>query len=214
MRILHPTYGPFQELHLLEVVDSTNDYLKQYVEQGQPRIAQAREQTAGRGRQDRQWLSSRDQGIYLSFLFYPKWSSRLALILNAVGVLAVLESLREVVPPDMPVYPKLPNDVLFNGKKVAGILVELSTLGSEIKWAIVGIGINVFQTEFPGLHGLEIPPTSLRLEGVVPKSLDQVSQPLIRWFTHYLEGAQEGKQSELERRFTKELKTLRQWPVP
>ena len=111
-----------------------------------------------------------------------------------------------MVSPGTVVCPKLPNDVLCNGKKVAGILVELSTLGSEIKWAIVGIGINVFQTEFPGLHRLEIPPTSLRIEGVIAKSLDQVSQPLISWFAHYLEAAQEGKRSELERRFTQELK--------
>ncbi len=205
MRVLHLTRGTFQEFQLLEAVDSTSDYLKQYLDRGRPRIAMAREQTAGRGREDRRWLSPRDQGIYISFLFYPAWSSRRASILNTVGVLAVLESLRSVVPAETSVHAKAPNDVLIGGRKVAGILVELGSLGSEIKWAIIGIGINVFQTEFPGLGRPHVSPTSLYLEGAAPESLDSVCRPLIRWFTHYLRAAQEGQGGELARQFADEL---------
>ena len=59
-------------------------------------------QTAGRGRGSRRWLSSRDQGLYISFLAYPNWSARLSRILNIVGVLAVIESLRSLLPPELP----------------------------------------------------------------------------------------------------------------
>ena len=97
MRIENLPDGMFQKVHFLEVTDSTNDYLKQFVEQGKPLIAQAGEQRAGRGRQNRQWLSPRNQGLYISFLFYPQWFSGLSPILNAVGVLAVLKSLRSLL---------------------------------------------------------------------------------------------------------------------
>ena len=55
----------------LSKVGSTNDYLKQFVNEGQPRSVWAREQTSGRGRRGRSWLSPRDQGLYASFLIYP-----------------------------------------------------------------------------------------------------------------------------------------------
>ena len=205
MRIENLPDGMFQKVHFLEVTDSTNDYLKQFVEKGKPLIAQAGEQRAGRGRQNRQWLSPRNQGLYISFLFYPQWFSGLSPILNAVGVLAVLKSLRSLVPSGTSVYAKRPNDVLIGGKKVSGVLVELSTLGAKIKWAIVGIGINIFQEEFSGLDCPKIPPTSLWLEGGNPKSLGQVRQPLIQAFSDYLQEAQDGKRSALELQFQKEL---------
>ena len=205
MLIRELTHGVFEEFELLDVAESTNDYLKQYADQGRARIAQARKQTAGRGSGSRRWLSSRDQGLYISFLAYPNWSARVSRILNIVGVLAVIESLRSLVPPELLVEARLPNDVLLDKKKVAGILVELSTLGPEIKWAIVGIGINVFQTEFPGLDRFRLPPTSLQLAGVRVDSLEAVTEQVVGWFSDFFRRAQEGEMSELELRFAGEL---------
>ena len=205
MLIRELTHGAFEEFDLLDMADSTNDYLKQYADQGRARIAQARQQTAGRGRGSRRWLSSRDQGLYISFLAYPNWSARLSRLLNIVGVLTVIESLRSLAPPELLVEAKLPNDVLLDKKKVAGILVELSTLGPEIKWAIVGIGINVFQTEFPSLDRFRLPPTSLRLAGVRVDSMEAVTEQVVGWFADFFRRAQEGELSELERRLAGEL---------
>ncbi len=205
MLIRELTQGTFEEFDLLDVADSTNDYLKQYADQGRARIVQARKQTAGRGRGSRRWLSSRDEGLYISFLIYPNWSARLSRLLNVVGVLAVIESLRSLLPPEVLVEAKLPNDVLLEKKKVAGILVELSTLGPEIKWAIVGIGMNVFQTEFPGLEEFRVPPTSLRLAGVRVDSMEAVTVQVIGSFADCFRRAQEGELSELEQCFAGEL---------
>ena len=205
MLIRELTQGTFEDFDLLDVADSTNDYLKQYADQGRARIVQARSQTAGRGRGRRRWLSSRDEGLYISFLVYPNWSARLSRILNIVGVLAVIESLRSLLPPELLVEAKLPNDVLLEKKKVAGILVELSTLGPEIKWAIVGIGVNVFQTEFPGLEPFRVPPTSVRLAGVRVDSMEAVAKQVVGSFSDCFRRAQEGEMSELELRFSGEL---------
>ncbi len=199
------THGAFEEFDLLDVADSTNDYLKQYVAKGRARIVQARKQTAGRGSGSRRWLSSRDQGLYLSFLIYPNWSAPFSRFLNIIGVLSVIESLRSLVPPQLVVEAKLPNDVLLDKKKVAGILVELSTLGPEIKWAIVGIGVNVFQTEFPGLDEFRLPPTSLRLAGVRVDSMEAVTEQVVGWFADFFRRAQQGQLSELDLRLAGEL---------
>ena len=205
MLIRELTQGTFEDFDLLDVADSTNDYLKQYADQGRARIVQARSQTAGRGRGSRRWLSSRDEGLYISFLVYPNWSARLSRLLNVVAVLAVIESLRSLLPPELLVEAKLPNDVLLDKKKVAGVLVELSTLGPEIKWAIVGIGINVFQSEFPGLDRFRLPPTSLQLAGVRVDSMEVVTEQVVGWFADFFRRAQEGEMSELELRFAGEL---------
>jgi len=205
MLIRELTRGAFEDFDLLDVADSTNDYLKRYADQGRARIVQARMQTAGRGRGTRRWLSSRDEGLYISFLVYPNWSARLSRLLNVVGVLTVIESLRSLLPPELLVEAKLPNDVLLDKKKVAGILVELSTLGSEIKWAIVGIGMNVFQTEFPGLEQFRVPPTSVRLAGARVDSMEAVAKQVVGSFSDYFRRAQEGELSELEQRFAGEL---------
>ena len=205
MLIRELTQGAFEDFDLLDVADSTNDYLKQYADQGRARIVQARTQTAGRGRGSRRWLSSRDEGLYISFLIYPNWSARLSRLLNVVAVLAVIESLRSLLPAELLVEAKLPNDVLLDKKKVAGILVELSTLGPEIKWAIVGIGMNVFQTEFPGLEQFRVPPTSVRLAGVRVDSMEIVATQVVGSFSDCFRRAQEGELSELEQRFAGEL---------
>ncbi len=199
------THGAFEEFDVLDVVDSTNDYLKQYADQGRARIVRARQQTAGRGSGSRRWLSSRDQGLYISFLIYPNWAARVGRILNVVGVLAVIESLRCLAPRQLLLEAKLPNDILLNKRKVAGILVELSTLGPHIKWAIVGIGINVFQTEFPGRDRFRLPPTSLTLAGVQVDSMEAVTEQVVGWFADFFRRAQEGRLSELEQRLAGEL---------
>ncbi len=205
MLIRELTHGAFEAFDLLDVADSTNDYLKQYADQGRARIVQARKQTAGRGRGRRRWLSSRDEGLYISFLVYPNWSARLSRLLNVVAALAVIESLRSLLPPELLVEAKLPNDVLLEKKKVAGILVELSTLGPKIKWAIAGIGINVFQTEFPGIEQFRVPPTSLRLAGVRVDSLETVAAQVVGSFADCFRRAQDGELSGLEQRFAGEL---------
>ena len=157
----------FKEFDFLEVVDSTSAYLRRYVDTGVERAARAAEQTAGRGRQGRPWFSPPGEGLYVSYLLFPNWDPAEAASLNEVAALAVVESVRQLSEPgDHRLGVKLPNDVLIDGRKVAGILVELSTLPKCIHWAIIGIGVNLLQKSFPENTEFHVPPTSLFMEGM------------------------------------------------
>ncbi len=150
----------------LETVASTNDALKKQAEAGAPEgcAVVADEQTRGRGRQGRTWLSPKGLGLYLSVLFRPRWpaaDTALLGLLAAAGVAAALEALgvREI-------GVKWPNDVLAHGKKIAGILVEPRISRRQIEFAVIGIGINVRQTRTDLAALGRGAATSCRLEGV------------------------------------------------
>jgi BirA family biotin operon repressor/biotin-[acetyl-CoA-carboxylase] ligase len=120
----------------------------------------ADEQTAGRGRKGHSWHSERGAGIYSSFLLHPPLSPGDALWLSLIAGVAVQDAVREItgLQPDI----RWPNDLLLNDKKFAGILTEMSSEGSRVNYAVVGIGINVNHKRFPG--ELKETATSLRLE--------------------------------------------------
>ena len=98
----------------------------------------ADEQTAGKGRLERVWLSPRGN-IALSVILYPSLSYLPSLIMLAS--LAVVHSIEAAT--GLKSQIKWPNDVLIDGRKVCGILIESNVQGSTVKYAIIGIGINV-----------------------------------------------------------------------
>jgi len=106
----------------------------------------AEEQTAGRGRIKRRWLSPRGS-IALSIILYPPLAYLPSLIM--VASLAVARSIEQVT--GLKAQLKWPNDVLVNGKKVCGILVESDVRGDKVDCAVIGIGININLklSEFP-----------------------------------------------------------------
>lgn len=159
----------FKQFDYLHCVDSTNDYLKAFVDEGEARIVVAREQTSGKGRGESSWYSPPEEGLYLSYLLYPDWEVEHSPYLNMLSGLAAVLAIREDAPSSLQIKLKRPNDILISGKKVGGILVEMSSMQDRIIWAIVGIGINLYQKDFPR----DFPQaTSLALEGVT------VSHPL------------------------------------
>ena len=99
----------------------------------------ADEQTAGRGRLGREWLSPPGSGISLSVILHPNVAQLPQL--NMIASLAVVQSIEEVT--GLKPVIKWPNDVLLNGKKVSGILIENILEGNNVSAAIVGIGVNV-----------------------------------------------------------------------
>jgi BirA family biotin operon repressor/biotin-[acetyl-CoA-carboxylase] ligase len=156
------TLGRFGVPVVLAAVDSTNDYVRRFIPQRRPRVVLAAAQTAGRGRFGRFWHSPAGAGLYVSYLVFPEWDASRSPLLNVVASLAVVRTLRRLSS-RLDLRIKEPNDVLVGGRKIAGILVELATLGTRIDWAVVGIGVNVGQTAFPE----DLPSaTSLALEGV------------------------------------------------
>lgn len=154
------------QIHHVESIPSTNTHLKQLAAEGAPEgtCILADEQTAGRGRFDRQWLSLRGAGIYLSILLRPQISTEQFPLISLLGGVAVARALRNITQntAHITVDIKWPNDVLLNGKKVCGILAEAGFSGGKLAYVVLGVGINLFHETFP--EGLIFPPTSLQLE--------------------------------------------------
>ena len=118
-------------------------------------------QTGGRGRRGRGWVSPPGESISFSLLLKPSFSpdrASMLTILMAISIAEVISALH----PDLDVKIKWPNDVLVNGKKVCGILTEMEAEPDYIHYVIIGVGINVNQTEFP--EELAQIATSLRIE--------------------------------------------------
>lgn len=126
---------------VLATVDSTNRWMKQQWLSGVCQagaVVWADEQTAGRGRLGRQWVSPAGRNIYTSVLWTPP-RQRMGGVLSLVAGLAVARAVWEVT--GLEARLKWPNDAVVHGKKFAGILVEGGT--EPAPWAIVGIGVNV-----------------------------------------------------------------------
>ena len=119
---------------------STNEMAKRKAQQGavEGTVILADEQTAGRGRLKRVWLSPRGN-IALSIILYPNMAHLPSIIMLAS--LAVVHSIKAVAGLNSQI--KWPNDVLINGRKVCGILIESDVQGNTVNYTIIGIGINV-----------------------------------------------------------------------
>jgi BirA family biotin operon repressor/biotin-[acetyl-CoA-carboxylase] ligase len=119
---------------------STNDIAKHQAKKGarEGTVIVAEEQTAGRGRLKRAWLSPRGS-IALSVILHPTPTQLPYLIM--VASLAVVHCIEKVS--GLKAQIKWPNDVLVNDKKVCGILIESDVRGSAVDYAVIGIGLNV-----------------------------------------------------------------------
>ena len=143
-------------------IDSTNTVAMQLGEQGEPHgaVVLAEEQTAGRGRAGRKWLSEKSAGIHCTVLLRPQISPAHAPLLTLVAGLAARDACAEELDsaPDI----RWPNDLLIGGRKFSGILTEMHAEPDRVHYAVIGIGINVNQTKMPG--ELTDIATSLRIE--------------------------------------------------
>lgn len=142
--------------------DSTNLRIKQLGDEGAPHgtLAVADRQISGRGRRGRAWDSPRGCSISMSVLLRPNIVPNKASMLTLVMACSVAEGIMDCS--DVAVQIKWPNDIIINGKKLAGILTEMSTQIDYINHITVGVGINVNQTEFP--EEIRNIATSLRIE--------------------------------------------------
>ena len=111
-------------------------------------------QTAGKGRLGRDWFSTAGKGVYLSLILRPVQPLEFWPILTHVASVALIDALKRTervmkCPKPLDIDLKWPNDVLLNGKKCAGILLETLTLSEDNAAAIVGVGINVHPGSAP-----------------------------------------------------------------
>ena len=157
---------------------STNDDAFKLAARGAPHgtVVVAEEQTAGRGRFGRRWISEKSVGIYSSTLLRPPLAPAAAPILTLAAGVAVHHAIASVtgLAPDI----RWPNDLLLNGKKVSGILTEMQAELDRLHAVVLGIGINVNQREMP--PEIRAIATSLRLETGVVHSRVQVLVAMLK----------------------------------
>jgi BirA family biotin operon repressor/biotin-[acetyl-CoA-carboxylase] ligase len=128
---------------------STNDLAKDLARRGYPEgmVLVAETQSAGRGRLGRVWESPPGTGIYLSLLLRPPLPPTELPKLTLTAAVAVVEALKEVTALEIGI--KWPNDIIFGGKKLGGILTEMETESDQISHVILGVGLNINTLAFP-----------------------------------------------------------------
>jgi len=163
--------------------DSTNAVAVKLAAEGAEHgtVVVAEEQTAGRGRLGRAWFSEKSSGIYTSIILRPPLSPAAAPVLTLMAGLAAQKAVNTVT--GLAVDIRWPNDLLVNGKKVCGILTEMSAEVDRLHAVVLGIGINVNHSLMP--TPLEEIATSLRMEAHRGISRVQVFVALLREIERY-----------------------------
>ncbi|WP_068781710.1 biotin--[acetyl-CoA-carboxylase] ligase [Paenibacillus sp. GM2] len=161
-RLQTVTFG--RQIHVMDVVKTTQDEVRALAEQGvaEGTLVIAEEQTVGRGRQGRKWYSPSGKGIWMSLLLKPRQPISFAAQLTLLTAVAVCRALRKVSGVDVGI--KWPNDLLIEGRKLCGILVESISEDELLKYCIVGIGIDVNLQLEDIPEELRSVATSLRIE--------------------------------------------------
>ena len=140
-----------QNLIKLSAVDSTNNFLKGLVSKSEPlpegTVIMADDQFAGRGQQENIWHAEPGKNLTISILLKPSFLPlNKQFLLNMAVSIALNNALTKFASND--VFIKWPNDVYYKDKKLGGVLIENSIVGSAIKNSIIGIGLNVNQPCF------------------------------------------------------------------
>lgn len=133
----------------MQCVDSTNEEAKRGGDNGASHgtVYVAEEQTAGKGRRGRSWLSESAENLYFTLLLKPDIAPEKATMLTLVMAHAVSQAIEKMT--GLVAGIKWPNDIVVNKKKVCGILSEMKLDKGRSAYCVIGVGINIGQTEFP-----------------------------------------------------------------
>jgi BirA family transcriptional regulator, biotin operon repressor / biotin---[acetyl-CoA-carboxylase] ligase len=141
----------------IESVDSTNNYATNLIKEGKlvhGTVIMAEQQTKGKGQRGAEWLSEPFENLIFSLFLCPvNLTVSNQKVLTQIASLAVIRTLDKV---GVLAQIKWPNDVLVQGKKIAGILIENQLQGADLSGSIVGIGLNVNQTDFGTLNATSV----------------------------------------------------------
>lgn len=165
-----------------DTIDSTSSYLKRIALENAPdkTVAVANMQTAGRGRISRSFQSPANKGVYLSYLMRPRLSPAALLPVTALCAVAICNAIESVCGTRPQI--KWVNDLLLNGKKICGILTEMAVEGETglLQYAVLGIGINVYQKKEDFCGEIAETATSLTAELGGTISRAQLAAAMIR----------------------------------
>ncbi len=130
-----------KKIYIYESCTSTNDLAKSRAEQGEEEgtVFLAKEQTAGRGREGKKWFSEKNKGLYFSLILRPS-QLEFTPLFSLMGALCCLEAIKKLF--NLKIKIKWPNDLIYQNKKLGGVLGEASYKGSILSYLILGFGIN------------------------------------------------------------------------
>ncbi len=185
-------------LYSFEEVGSTNEIAFELARNGAPEgtVVIADSQTKGKGRLSRKWISPPGVNLYMSAIFRPAIVAKEAPFITLVASIAVAEAVKNA---GADAIIKWPNDVLVNGKKVAGVLTQMQTVGDRVDFVVVGVGVNINMTgEMMEQEMGDVARIATSLREALGREVDRVrfSADLINeleiWYTRFLS---EGKSS-------------------
>lgn len=183
-----------------DTIDSTNTEAARQAKRGADEgvCVIAREQTTGRGRLGRSWVSDKDSGLYFSIVLRPKIEIQKLPVITLMTGVAAYDTLKEFgLAPDL----KWVNDLYVGEKKIGGILAETVDTATGLA-VIVGIGINLTSRNFPD----EIAETATSIESEIKKKIgrDEVAESLTRYLGYFYEiFRQEDGRAEIMRQWQK-----------
>ena len=195
-------------------IGSTNDKAKDLAQKGaeEGTLVIADTQTAGRGRLDRHWFSPPGLGIYLSAIVRPKVPAESAFGVHMAAAIALAQA-ADAQHLQGAVGIKWPNDLVAEGRKLAGILSEVGIQAGILEWCVVGVGINVnhTRTDFPP----DLRDRAISLREICNRRLDRLDlvvqfiDTFWLWYDRYLEGGIAVLAPEWRRRSTLLGRTVR-----
>ena len=168
-----------------DTINSTNTRAKQLAEEGYPSgtLVVADAQTEGRGRRGRSWQSAQADTISMTLMIKPEIAPDNASMLTLVAALAICKAIIQVA--ELPAQIKWPNDIVVNGRKVVGILTEMSAQVDYINHIVIGVGVNVHNAFFP--EELQEMATSLYRESGKRYSRAEIIEAFLEYFEEYYE---------------------------
>lgn len=172
-----------EDIFYFPTIDSTNVKAKQLAAEGcsHGALILAGHQEVGRGRRGRSWENPKGTAIAMTLVLRPKIETGNASMLTLVAALAVASALTEETGKTAEI--KWPNDIVMHGKKICGILTEMGLQGTKIDYVVVGMGINVHNTDFP--DEISEKATSLYLETGTHWKRAKLVAAVLKKFEHY-----------------------------
>ena len=171
------------KIYFYDEIDSTNNEAKKKAEDGatQGTLVITECQNSGRGRRGKKWISPSGSGIWMSYVLRPTIHPYGASMITLVAALSVVSALKNIKNLECSI--KWPNDIVANGKKICGILTEMSSELDSVNYIVIGIGINVNITEFD--EDIKDIASSVFLETGLTIKRSQVVADFARYFEKY-----------------------------
>jgi BirA family biotin operon repressor/biotin-[acetyl-CoA-carboxylase] ligase len=193
-----------KNMFILDSVDSTNNYAMGMIQKGAAMdgiAVFAREQTNGKGRRGRQWLSSKDENVILSICVQMQWqhvSQQFGLSMAAA--LGCRDLMSKYIPGKATI--KWPNDIFINDTKAGGILIENVIRGTLWQWAVIGIGLNINQCQF---EDTSFKATSLKIETGNEFDVLKLSEELHEFVLNRITSLKEGEFENILKEYNENL---------